>query len=50
MYVLGRQCVEAQRQAEQIGRPSPVAYFRNELDFERMCDEQDLDLIYTATP
>ena len=32
------------------GQPKPIAYDRGERDFERMCQEADLDLVYTATP
>ena len=40
----------AQRLVEQAGRPRPDGYSRSETDFKRMCDRDDLDLIYTATP
>ena len=33
------------------GRPSPSIYGqRGNLDFRRMCDEEELDLVFTATP
>jgi predicted dehydrogenase len=32
------------------GHPEPRLYTRGERDFERMCAEEDLDLVYTATP
>lgn len=32
------------------GHPRPVLYTRGERDFERLCAEEDLDLVYTATP
>lgn len=32
------------------GRPAPTVYDRGERDFERLCAEEDLDLVYTATP
>ena len=32
------------------GRPAPTLYTRGERDFERMCAEADLDLVYNATP
>lgn len=35
---------------EKAGFPRPRAYGRNEWDFERMCETEDLDLVYTATP
>ena len=36
--------------AVEAGQPKPAAYTRGERDFERMCAEEDLDLVYTATP
>lgn len=35
---------------EDAGHPRPALYTRNETDFERMCAEEDLELVYTATP
>ncbi len=35
---------------ERAGQPAPAAYTRGELDFERLCAEADLDLVYIATP
>ena len=32
------------------GHPAPTLYTRGERDFERLCAEEDLDLVYTATP
>ncbi|MEJ2202633.1 MAG: Gfo/Idh/MocA family oxidoreductase [Gemmatimonadota bacterium] len=32
------------------GRPRPRLYGRTETDFERMCAEEELDLVFTATP
>lgn len=43
----------AQRAADVIqnaGQPSPTLYTRGERDFERLCAEEELDLVYTATP
>jgi hypothetical protein len=34
----------------EAGHPAPTLYTRGERDFERMCAEADLDLVYTATP
>lgn len=35
---------------EQAGQPAPTLYTRGETDFERLCAEEELDLVYTATP
>ena len=32
------------------GHPAPRLYTRGERDFERLCADEDLDLVYTATP
>ena len=32
------------------GHPVPSVYARGPRDFERLCDTEDLDLVYTATP
>src|SRR5438445_11080738 len=32
------------------GHPSPTAYTRGPRDFERLCETEDLDLVYNATP
>jgi len=34
----------------EAGQPDPTLYTRGETDFVRMCEEEDLDLVYTATP
>jgi predicted dehydrogenase len=40
----------AQAKVKAAGQPVPAGYSRGERDFERMCDEQELDLVYNATP
>ncbi|MGB0543469.1 MAG: Gfo/Idh/MocA family protein, partial [Longimicrobiales bacterium] len=35
---------------EEDGRPRPALYTRDEWDFVRMCEEEELDLVFTATP
>jgi predicted dehydrogenase len=32
------------------GHPAPSVYTRGPRDFERLCETEDLDLVYTATP
>ena len=32
------------------GQPEPTLYTRGDTDFIRMCEAEDLDLVYTATP
>ncbi len=40
----------ARQWAVDKGRMAPRLFTRGERDFERMCDEVDLDLVYNATP
>lgn len=40
----------AQGWVEAAGHPKPAAYTRGPRDFERLCETEDLDLVYTATP
>ena len=43
-------CAAAQGHARALGKLEPTAYTRGDRDFERMCESEDLDLVYTATP
>ncbi len=40
----------AQNLVEAAGQPKPEGYAQGELDFRRLCEREDLDLVYTATP
>jgi predicted dehydrogenase len=40
----------AQEQCQKAGKPKPAAYTKGPEDFKRMCDSEDLDLVYNATP
>lgn len=40
----------AQKWTQEAGFPKPVGYSRGPHDFERMCEKEDLDLVFTATP
>jgi hypothetical protein len=39
-----------QQLVEEAGHPVPAGYSRGPRDFERMCETEDLDLVFTATP
>ncbi len=39
-----------QQWAVEAGQPKPRAYTRGEWDFVRLCEEEDLDLVFNATP
>ena len=40
----------ALKMVEEAGQPKPAAYSQGDYDFIRMCETEDLDLVYTATP
>ncbi len=40
----------AQNRAEKAGKARPAAYTKGELDYKRMVAEQELDIVYVATP
>ncbi len=40
----------AEEQCEKAGKSKPTGYSNGPEDFKRMCDTEDLDLVYTATP
>ncbi|MCF7921856.1 MAG: Gfo/Idh/MocA family oxidoreductase [Candidatus Marinimicrobia bacterium] len=39
-----------QEWATKAGKPAPKGYYQGETDFKRMCAEEDLDLVFAATP
>jgi hypothetical protein len=39
-----------QQWVQKAGQPKPSGYSRGETDFKRMCQEEDLDLVFNATP
>jgi predicted dehydrogenase len=40
----------AQEMVVQAGQPRPEGYARGDEDFKRLCQRDDIDLVYTATP
>ncbi|MFC1564955.1 Gfo/Idh/MocA family protein, partial [candidate division KSB1 bacterium] len=40
----------SQKMVVEAGQPEPEIYTRDEYDFKRMCERDDLDLVFTATP
>ena len=40
----------ATRQITTAGHPAPAVYNKGPRDFERLCETEDLDLVFTATP
>ena len=39
-----------QKRVVEAGKPEPAGYSQGERAFERMCQEEDLDLVFTSTP
>ena len=39
-----------QQWVQEAGQPKPSGYSRGKTDFLRMCEQDDLDLVFTATP
>lgn len=39
-----------QDEVEKAGQKRPTGYSRGERDFERLCETEDVDLVFTATP
>lgn len=39
-----------QQWVQEAGFPKPTGYTRGDWDFQRLCETEDLDLVYTATP
>jgi predicted dehydrogenase len=48
--IVEEKVVRAQRWVQEAGQPKPAGYSRGETDFKRMCETEDLDLVFTATP
>ena len=48
--VVDSKVAAAQERIAKAGQPKPAGYSRGPRDFERMCAEEELDLVYTATP
>mgnify|MGYP006284840179 CR=1 FL=1 len=40
----------AQQMAVEAGFPKPDGYSRGELDYKRMCEREDIDLVFISTP
>lgn len=48
--IVPEKVTRAQQWVVEAGFAEPAAYTRSETDFVRMCEEQELDLVYNATP
>lgn len=48
--IIEEKVARMQKWVMDAGQPKPNGYSRGEYDFKRMCQEEDLDLVFTATP
>jgi predicted dehydrogenase len=48
--IVEEKVTRTQNRVEQAGFARPAGYSAGPRDFERMCQEEELDLVYTATP
>jgi len=48
--IIEAKVARAQSWVEEAGQPKPAGYSRGPWDFKRMCEIEDLDLVFTATP
>lgn len=48
--IVPEKVARAQQMTIDAGQPRPTGYSEGETDFVRMCQEEELDLVYTATP
>ncbi len=48
--IVEEKVIRAQNWAVEAGQPKPEGYSLGETDFKRMCERDDLDLVFNATP
>jgi len=48
--IIEEKVTRMQKWVVDAGQPKPTGYSRGEFDFKRMCQEEELDLVFTATP
>jgi len=48
--IVEEKVAKTQKRVQEAGFNKPAGYSRGETDFKRMCEKEDLDLVYTATP
>jgi len=48
--IVPEKAARIQKWVVEAGQPEPKAYTRGPEDFRRMCEEEDLDLVFAATP
>ena len=48
--IVPEKAARVQKWCREAGKPEPTAYTKGPLDFKRLCETEDLDLVMTATP
>ncbi len=48
--IVPEKVARAQDMVAKAGQPKPAGYSRGPWDFKRLCEQEDLDLVFTATP
>ena len=48
--IVEERVAQIQKWTEEAGQPRPDGYSGGDYDFERLCERDDLDLVFTATP
>ena len=48
--IRGERVAMMQQWVQETGQPKPAGYNRGETDFKRMCQTEELDLVFNATP
>jgi len=48
--IVEEKVARTQKRVQEAGFNKPAGYYRGETDFKRMCEKEDLDLVYNATP
>jgi len=48
--IIPERAARAQEAVTKAGQPKPAGYDRGPMDFERLCEKEDLDLVINATP
>ncbi|MHC4067955.1 MAG: Gfo/Idh/MocA family protein [Planctomycetota bacterium] len=48
--IVPEKVARVQKWVQEAGQPEPAGYSRGETDFKRMCENEDIDLVFNATP
>ena len=48
--IVPEKVARVQKWVQEAGQPEPAGYSRGETDFKRMCENEDIDLVFNVTP